>query len=119
MRLTRTRAAVAACRREQIANLERFVQGELRPDLTLLLDAPIEISAARAQRAQCGSGHERSLRAGTAGILRARAQQPTSNARAVQPGRFAVIDATAEREQRCSKRFDAPKWKSRLVSCEP
>ena len=35
-------------RREEIANLERFVQAELRPDLTLLLDAPIEIGAARA-----------------------------------------------------------------------
>ena len=35
---------------ETIAWLERFVQGDLRPDLTLLLDAPIEIGMERAQK---------------------------------------------------------------------
>lgn len=33
---------------ERIAQLEQFVQGSLRPDLTLLLDAPVEIGLARA-----------------------------------------------------------------------
>ena len=33
---------------ERIARLEAFVQGKLRPDLTLLLDLPIEIGLARA-----------------------------------------------------------------------
>ena len=33
-----------------IALLEQLVQGELRPDLTLLLDAPIEIGMERAQK---------------------------------------------------------------------
>jgi dTMP kinase len=33
-----------------IALLERLVQGDLRPDLTLLLDAPIEIGMERAQK---------------------------------------------------------------------
>ncbi|MGD8588758.1 MAG: dTMP kinase [Chromatiales bacterium] len=32
----------------RIAQLEQFVQGELRPDLTLLLDLPIELGLARA-----------------------------------------------------------------------
>jgi dTMP kinase len=35
--------------REQIAMLEQLVQGELRPDLTLLLDAPVEDALQRAR----------------------------------------------------------------------
>jgi len=34
---------------EKVALLETFVQGDIRPDLTLLLDAPIEIGMARAK----------------------------------------------------------------------
>ncbi|GIZ13413.1 dTMP kinase [Pseudomonas sp. NCCP-436] len=33
---------------ERIAELEHFVQGELRPDLTLVFDLPVEIGLARA-----------------------------------------------------------------------
>ena len=33
---------------ERIAELERFVQGDLRPDLTLLFDLPVEVGMARA-----------------------------------------------------------------------
>lgn len=33
---------------ERIAQLEQFVQGELRPDLTFLLDAPVDIGLQRA-----------------------------------------------------------------------
>lgn len=36
--------------RERIAGLENWVQGELRPDLTLLLDLPVEIGLERAGR---------------------------------------------------------------------
>lgn len=35
---------------EKVANLESFVQGNLRPDVTLLLDAPIEIGMERASK---------------------------------------------------------------------
>lgn len=34
---------------EQVAKLENFVQGSFRPDLTLLLDAPIEVGMTRAR----------------------------------------------------------------------
>jgi len=33
---------------ERIATLEHFVQGELRPDLTLVFDLPVEVGLARA-----------------------------------------------------------------------
>jgi dTMP kinase len=35
---------------EKVANLETFVQGALRPDMTILLDAPVEVGMARAQK---------------------------------------------------------------------
>ncbi len=35
---------------EKVAILENFVQGDLRPDITFLFDAPIEVGMARAQK---------------------------------------------------------------------
>jgi dTMP kinase len=35
---------------DKIAELERWVQGDLRPDLTVILDAPVEVGRARAGR---------------------------------------------------------------------
>jgi dTMP kinase len=42
---------------EHIAALERMVQGALRPDLTLLLDAPIELALARARQRNAERGN--------------------------------------------------------------
>ncbi len=42
---------------DRIAALEQWVQGELRPDLTLLLDAPVDVGMARAARR--GQGTDR------------------------------------------------------------
>jgi dTMP kinase len=42
---------------EHIAALERMVQGTLRPDLTLLLDAPIELALARARQRNAERGN--------------------------------------------------------------
>lgn len=43
--------------REHIAALESMVQGTLRPDLTLLLDAPIELALARARQRNAERGN--------------------------------------------------------------
>ena len=82
-------------RREEIVNLERYVQAELRPDLTLLLDAPIAIGAARAA-ARDGSTGDRFAQERQDFFERVR-NSYLERARS-QPGRFAVIDATADRE---------------------
>lgn len=37
---------------EKIATLEHWVQGQLRPDLTILLDVPLEVSMARIEKAR-------------------------------------------------------------------
>jgi dTMP kinase len=82
---------------ESIATLEQMVQGTLRPDLTLLLDAPLEISAARASARNAAAGtndrFEQERREFFERVRTAyldRAQQ--------EPKRFAVIDATQSLE---------------------
>lgn len=51
-RFTEATYAYQGCGRklgiEKVAQLEQWVQGELRPDLTLILDAPVEVGRARA-----------------------------------------------------------------------
>lgn len=82
---------------EHIETLERMVQGTLRPDLTLLLDAPLDISAARASARNAAVGtsdrfeqerREFFERVRSAYLDRARQE----------PKRFAVIDATESLE---------------------
>lgn len=82
---------------EHIAALERMVQGALRPDLTLLLDAPLEVSAARASARNAAAGtsdrFEQEQREFFERVRQAyldRAQQ--------EPERIAVIDATQSLE---------------------
>jgi dTMP kinase len=78
---------------DHIATLEQMVQGSLRPDLTLLLDAPLDVSAARASARNAAAGtsdrfeQERRefFERVRAGYLDRARQEPT---------RFAVIDAT-------------------------
>ena len=83
-------------RREEIASLERFVQQELRPDLTVLLDAPIEIGAARAA-ARDGDGPRDRFEQERQDFFERVRNSYLERARS-QPGRIAVIDATADRE---------------------
>ena len=82
--------------KEHIAMLENFVQGDLRPDLTLLLDAPVDVAMARAgaRNQQAGASADRfeqersqffeRMRAGYLEIARS------------NPTRVRVIDATAD-----------------------
>ena len=47
-----------AIAKDQIAYLESLVQGTFRPDLTLLLDAPIELAMARARQRNAERGEQ-------------------------------------------------------------
>ena len=82
---------------EEIALLEKLVQRELRPQLTLLLDAPVEVAAARAQGRNAATGttdrferEQQDFFERVRHVYLQRARQ--------EPQRFAVIDATASRE---------------------
>ncbi|KZZ00448.1 hypothetical protein A3744_29480 [Oleiphilus sp. HI0073] len=77
-----------------MSNLETFVQGALRPDVTLLLDAPIEVGMARAsKRAELDRFEEEKVeffsRVRTTYLERAKKD----------PKRFIVLDASLELEQ--------------------
>lgn len=77
-----------------IERLEQLVHGDLQPDLTLLLDAPIEIGLARAKARSAADRFEQEqadffTRARAAYL--SRAQQ--------SPNRFRVIDASQSLEQ--------------------
>jgi dTMP kinase len=71
-----------------IAALERIVQRELRPDLTLLLDAPVDVGQARAAARGVADRFESEQRAF---FERVRAAYTERAQR--EPGRFRVIDA--------------------------
>lgn len=78
--------------REHIEALERLVQAGLQPDLTLLLDAPLAISAARARtRNAAAASSDRFEREQREFFERVR-HAYLGRARA-EPARFALIDA--------------------------
>lgn len=77
---------------DQIALLEQAVQGTMRPDLTLLLDAPVEIALARARVRNADTQTDRFELERAAFFERVR---ETYLARAhAEPDRFRVIDAS-------------------------
>lgn len=79
---------------ERIAILEQFVQGDLQPDLTLLLDAPIEVGLERIAKRGVKDRIEQEQ---IAFFHRVRDAYLT---RAKEcPDRFRIIDATAPIEQ--------------------
>jgi dTMP kinase len=82
---------------ENIATLERMVQGALRPDLTLLLDAPLDISAARASARNAAAGTSDRFEQERLEFFERVRSAYLDRARQ-EPQRFAVIDATQSLE---------------------
>lgn len=72
----------------RIAELESWVQGGLRPDLTLLLDLPVEIGLARAGERGAPDRFEQEQRP-----FFERVRQAYLDQAAAQPGRYRVVDA--------------------------
>ena len=74
---------------ERIAALEHWVQGNLRPDLTIFLDVPVDVGLARARRRSSPDRFEREERAFHEAVrvayLRIAAREPA---------RVQVVDAT-------------------------
>jgi dTMP kinase len=83
---------------DQIAFLERLVQGQLRPDLTLLLDAPVSIGEARAAARNAARGSaDRFEQERTE--FRERVRQCYLARAQAEPARIAVIDASGDAAQ--------------------
>ncbi len=76
---------------QDIAVLETLVQGPRRPDLTLLLDVPVEVGLARSKQRDAGKTRDRFERERAEFFERVRAGY-LARARA-EPGRITVIDA--------------------------
>jgi dTMP kinase len=77
---------------EPIRELERMIQGTRRPDLTILLDAPVAGALARAAARNAGSAPDRFERERTEFFERVRNAYLARAA--AEPGRIALIDAT-------------------------
>lgn len=76
---------------QRIAVLEDWVQGELRPDLTLLLDLPVELGLSRAGQRGDLDRFEREQQA-----FFQRVRQAYRDRAAAEPQRYRVIDAAQD-----------------------
>ncbi len=80
---------------QRIAELEQWVQADLRPDVTLLLDAPVEIGLARAAgRPQAADRFEREKQA-----FFEKVRQAYLDMAAEQSQRYHIIDASQPLDQ--------------------
>lgn len=79
---------------EFIQSLKHWVQGELRPDLTFLLDAPVDIALERANK----RGEPNRLEREKAEFY-TRVRDAYLNSAKQEPDRFEVIDASTPVEQ--------------------
>jgi dTMP kinase len=83
---------------QQIATLEALVQGELRPDLTLLLDAPLELTSVRAKNRNEAAGVVDRFEREQAAFFQRVRDGYLERARH-EPHRIAIIDASADVQQ--------------------
>ncbi|MCL9792463.1 dTMP kinase [Neisseria subflava] len=74
---------------QDIATLEHWVQGDFRPDLTLLLDVPLEVSMARINQTREKDRFEQE-----AAEFFNRVREVYLQCAAKQPERYAVIDSS-------------------------
>lgn len=75
----------------RIATLENWVQGELRPDMTLLLDLPVEVGMARAGERGELDRFEREQQA-----FFEQVRQTYRDRVVAEPGRYCIIDAAQD-----------------------
>jgi dTMP kinase len=90
---------------DAIAQLENLVQGRRRPDLTLLLDAPVEQALARARARNGARIEDRFEREKTDFFMKVRQMYLARAQR--EPARFALIDASAAREAVSARMLEA------------
>lgn len=76
---------------ETVDQLAEWVHGDLWPDLTILLDAPVEVGMARAGNRSEPDRIEQEEHAFFARVRKSYLQQA-----AVEPDRFVVLDTTRE-----------------------
>jgi len=91
--------------------LETLVQGALRPDLTLLLDVPVDVGLERSRRRDAGGVRDRFDREQAEFFERVR-EGYLSRARA-EPQRMAIIDAAASLDEvttRMTKVLESRSW---------
>jgi len=79
---------------ERINLMAEWVHGDLQPDLTILLDAPVEVGMARAEE----RGEADRLDSQEASFYR-RVREGYLELAAAEPDRFAIIDASLELQQ--------------------
>jgi dTMP kinase len=91
--------------------LETLVQGTLRPDLTLLLDVPVDVGLERSRQRDAGGIRDRFDREQAEFFERVR-EAYLSRARA-EPQRMAIIDAVASMDEvtkRMTKVLESRSW---------
>jgi dTMP kinase len=100
-------------RTDHIRRLEAMVQGTLRPDLTLLLDAPVEQALRRARRRSAGTVSDR-FESERAEFFE-RVRNAYHGRAAAEPDRIALIDASQSVDAVTAKILDlleARSWMS-------
>jgi dTMP kinase len=94
-----------------IRSLETLVQGARRPDLTLLLDVPVDVGLERSRQRDAGGTRDR-FDSECAEFFERVREGYLARARA-EPGRMAIIDAVASKDEvtkRMTKVLESRSW---------